>query len=196
MNQDDAEQLPYIYGNPGSVFGSSHSFEAPPYAPSLTFEPYLATVVAYPARRVPVDTADDLLLGLSILNLFVQPGVADGRGYDFATILGPVLTTSDELDDFVSDEEFGRRYRLSVVTRVNGVERSRANAEDLPITFAQALALCSEAVPVQQGDIIALGPLPAWQEGDPYIEPGDEIQVAVENLGTLATKIDAESAAL
>jgi len=190
---DDAENLPYHYGNPSSVIGPSQIVPRPEFALDLQFEPYLAAVVATPGRRVPVEHADEMILGFSILTQVVARDLVrrseSARGFDFATVLGPVLTTPEELDDHVSDQEFGRRYKLGLVARVNGVERRRADAEDLPITFAQALSLCSQGAPLVEGDIIALGPLASWTDDDPPLEPGDEIQVAVEVLGTLSTKV-------
>ncbi|MHB8635790.1 MAG: fumarylacetoacetate hydrolase family protein [Fimbriimonadaceae bacterium] len=193
LTMDEAEALPYQYGNPSSVVGPSQIVPRPDFANDLQFEPYLAAVVATPGRLVPVQHADDMLLGFTIVTQVVARDLVrrseSARGFDFATVLGPVLTTPEELDANVVDEEYGRRYKLSVVSRVNGVERRRADAADLPITFAQALSLCSQSAPLVEGDIIALGPIASWTDEDAPLESGDEIQVAVENLGTLSTKV-------
>lgn len=193
LTTDDAENLPYHYGNPASIVGPSSIVPRPEFAIDLQFEPYLAAIVATPGRRVPVEHADDMILGYTIVTQVVARDLVrrseSARGFDFATVLGPVLTTPEELDGNLVNEEFGRRYKLSVVARVNGVERRRADAQDLPITFAQALSLCSQGAPLVEGDIVALGPLAAWTDDDPPLEPDDEVQIAVENLGTLSTKV-------
>ena len=193
LTVDEMESLPYHYGNPASIVGPSQIVPRPEFALDLQFEPYLAAVVATPGRRVPVDHADDMILGMTIVTQVVARDLVrrseSARGFDFATVLGPVLTTPEELDDNVIDAEFGRRYKLSVIARVNGVERRRADAEDLPITFAQALSLCSQGAPLVEGDVVALGPLASWTDEDAPLEPGDEVQIAVENLGTLSTKV-------
>ena len=190
---DDAETLPYHYGNPASIIGPSSIVPRPEFAIDLQFEPYLAAIVATHGRRVPVEYADDMILGFTIVTQVVARDLVrrseSARGFDFATVLGPVLTTPEDLDGNVVDEEFGRRYKLSVVARVNGVERRRADAQDLPITFAQAISLCSQGAPLVEGDIVALGPLASWTDDDAPLEPDDEVQIAVENLGALSTKV-------
>lgn len=193
LTNDDVEALPYYYGNPSSVVGPSQIIPHPEFALDLQYEPYIAAVVATPGRRVPVEHADDMILGFSIVTQIVARDVMrqgpSARAFDFATVLGPVLTTPEELDDHVADAEFGRRYKLSLSARLNGVERRRADVEELPLTFAQALSLCSQAAPLTEGDIVCLGPLATWDDDDSTLESNDEVQVAVEILGTLSTKI-------
>lgn len=197
LTNDEAELLPYLFGNPSALIGPSQTIEAPSYIQDLQFEPYVAAVVAAPVYRIPVDQADGAILGFTVVNLFVGRGLIQrsesARSYDFAAAIGPVLTTPEELDDFLVDEEFGRRFKLEIIGRVNGIERNRGNLEDLPITFAQAIAVASEAAPLAEGDLIAAGPIGGWSDADSGLEPGDEIQVAVENLGTLSTKVAADS---
>lgn len=193
LNADEAEALPYNYGNPAALFGPNQIVPRPDYALDLQYEPYIAAVVATSGRRVPVEHADETILGFTIVNQLVARDLVrrseTARGMDFAVCIGPVLTTPDELDDHVIDQEFGRRYKLSVVNRVNGIERRRSGVEDLPMTFAQALSLVSQGAPLAEGDIVALGPLACWEDDEPSLDTGDELQVAVEVLGTLSTKI-------
>jgi fumarylacetoacetate (FAA) hydrolase len=199
LNIDDAEGLPYHYGNPSSIIGPSQIIPIPEFALDLQFEPYIAAIVATNGRRVPVEYADEMILGFTLMNQFVARDLVrrseSARGFDFATALGPVITTPEELEDSVVDSEFGKRYRFSVVARINGVERRRADVTELPITFAQALSICSQSGPLTEGDVIALGPIASWSDEDPALEANDEIQVAVENLGALSTKIGDDASA-
>jgi 2-keto-4-pentenoate hydratase/2-oxohepta-3-ene-1,7-dioic acid hydratase in catechol pathway len=58
---------------------------------------------------------------------------------------------------------------------------------DFPFTFAQAISLASQAAPVRTGDVFILGPVV-----DPSmirLSPEDEVQLAVESLGTLSLKM-------
>jgi len=111
-----------------------------------------------------------------------------GRSLDMGGVLGPVLTTPDELEDFLADQEFGRRYKLDTVTRVNGVERDRGNTLDLPWTFAEAIWYASQSCTVKEGDIFAMGPV--VEAGEPVqLHGGDEFQLTVEQLGTLKLRL-------
>ena len=189
----------YFYGNPGSLIGASQIVPRLDLTSELDFEPYLAIVIAQAGTNIPVDQGDGYILGYTILNALVmrdveraeaRAGSGPGRSRDYAMALGPVLTTPEELDDDLIDEEHGRKHKLSVVTRVNGVERGRGDAEDLPYSFSQLISIASETTLLRAGDVIAAGPLVRPEETFQGLEPGDEIQVAIEKLGTLSTKIE------
>ena len=189
----------YFYGNPGSLIGASQIVPRLDLTAELDFEPYLAVVIAQSGTNIPEDQGDGYILGYTILNALVmrdierseaRSGSGPGRSRDYAMALGPVLTTPEELDDDIIDEALGRKHKLSVATRVNGVERGRGDAEDLPYTFAQLISIASETTLLRAGDLIAAGPLVRPEETFHALEPGDEIQVAVEKLGTLSTKIE------
>ena len=185
----------YVYTNPASIAGPNQMLRVPAFVSDLDFEPYLACVIATAAAEVSVQEADGLILGLSILNVLVAGqerrthGAAYARASDFAASLGPVLTTPDELDDALVDTDLGRRYRLPVVTRVNGLERAAGDAGSLPFTFAQVLSTASESWPLQPGEVFAMA-LPLESAAPPpALQPDDEIQVSVEHLGTLNSKV-------
>ncbi len=114
---------------------------------------------------------------------------AIGSSHDLGGAIGPVLTTPDELEDSVLDASKGRRYSLSTVGRVNGVERLRGNLADFPFTFAQAISSASQTCTLKAGDIIASGPVLPIAENTILLDPGDEVQLAVENLGAISLKL-------
>lgn len=187
----------YFYGAPTALVGASPIIPKPESVGELDYEPYAVAVLAADASNVPLEEADDLVLGYTLMNVLVsrdieryekRVGSGPGRSYDLAIPIGPVLTTPDELNDFVETEEHGRRLKLSAVTRVNGVEKRRGNLVDLPFTFAQAIAFASENTQLKTGDIFAIGPI-ALEDETEFLTPGDEVQLAVENLGTLAFRI-------
>ena len=94
----------------------------------------------------------------------------------------------DDLDEVVTEEDPARKYALSAVTRVNGVEKGRGETADLPVSFAEMVAAASDSGPIRSGDLIAIGPIAVGGE-DVFLEAGDDVQVSVEHLGTLSLKI-------
>ncbi|HWA83923.1 MAG TPA: fumarylacetoacetate hydrolase family protein, partial [Fimbriimonadaceae bacterium] len=167
------------------------------FVSELDFEPYVVAVIANEGANVSVESADDLILGYSLMNVLVardieryekRVGAGPGRSFDIAIPVGPVLTTPDELEDTVQTTEYGRRFKLTAVARVNGIEKRRGDLADLPFTFAQAISVASETAHLRTGDLIALGPI-AFGEQPENLTPGDEVQLAVEHLGTLAFRI-------
>ena len=194
---DDAEDPRFFYGNPMCLVGASQLINYPETINALGFHSLVAAVLVADAYQIDVEEADDLILGITMLNMLVakdreraelQAG-AIGSSHDVGGAIGPVLTTPDELDDHVVDASLGKRYGLSTVVRVNGVERMRGNLSDLPFTFAQAISSASQTCTLKAGDIIALGPVVITEATPVLLDPGDEVQLAVENLGAISLKL-------
>ena len=186
----------FFYGNPAAIVGASTVVNVPAHLGSLTFEAYLAAVVVAGGYDIPEEEADDHVLGITMMIALVDRAAMRtdslfGRSHDLGLGLGPVVTTPDELDGNVVDQSFGRRYKLSATARVNGVDRARGDAEDLPYTVAQAVSAASRSCTLREGDVIALGPL-CDIPVDLRLESGDEVNVAVENLGALSLKLSLE----
>lgn len=179
----------YVYGNPSTLIGPSQEIDYPDHVAIVGVDAYLAVVAVSEGYRVEITDADDLILGVAPMLTVVARDAERtgdyGRAYDIVSALGPVITTPDELDDFLADEEHGRRYAFEAVMRQNSVEQGRFNTRDLAMTGAAAFEIASRANPVRVGDVFAIGPIGTIYE----VQPADEIQVAIENLGTLSLKI-------
>lgn len=194
------EPIPlYFYLNPASLLAPNRQLPKPVHVGELGYEPQIAVVVGSAAAHIEASEADGIILGLTVLNTFVDldvdraersAGAGPGRSRDFATAAGPFLTTPEELDDIVMDDSRGRRYRLSASIRVNGEEVAKADLSDLPFTFAELLSSASESCTLAAGDLVSLGPIALGENTKRTLEVGDEVHVAVERLGTLVTRVD------
>lgn len=197
LNSEAGEEPRFFYGNPMSLVGASQVINFPDFVNALGFQPMVAAILVSDAYQIGPESADDLILGVTLLNMLVardREAVelslgAVGSSHDIGGAIGPVITTPDELEDHVADASNGRRYELSTVVRVNGVERMRGNLSDLPLTFAQAISAASQTCTLRSGDILALGPVAAVEGMPILLDPGDEVQLAVENLGAISLKL-------
>jgi len=192
----DAEEPNFFYGNPMSLVGASQLINHPEMSFEVSVLPLVAAVLVGDVYRIDVEEADDAILGITLVNLLIardierrerRAGVI-GRSHDLGGAIGPVLTTPDELVEEVQSAEFGRQYSMASVLRVNGVERGRGSLLELPITFAQAIAAASQTCTLKAGDILALGPV-VTPEDPIVLDPGDEVQLAVDKLGALSLKL-------
>lgn len=189
---DDADPL-YFYVNPSSLAGASQAIPYPDWCTELSVLPMVAVVLVADVHQIELAEADDAILAYTLMSLLVAKDVERrervvgviGRSHDLGGVIGPVLTTPDELDEEVEDAEFGRRFALAASLRVNGVERGRGSMADLPFTFAQAISIASFGAPLRAGDILAMGPV-AEPDEPIVLEPGDQVQIAVDKLGTLS----------
>src|SRR6266516_2952762 len=110
-------------------------------------------------------------------------GLGPAKGKDFATSLGPVVVTSDELGDL----------RLEMVARVNGEERSRGNMGDMYHSWDAIVAHASRNTELRPGDILGSGTVGTGcilEHGDErWLQPGDEVELEVEGIGVLRNRV-------
>lgn len=187
----------YFHANPSGIYGPSQSIPRPATVAHMDFEPYIVAIVGSDGLQVPVELGDGFILGYTLAIMTIsrdllreeleqQAGI--GRSFDMGSVIGPVITTPDDLDEAVTDEIPARKYKLSVVTRVNGVEKGRGEIADLPVSFAELVTAASDNGPIRSGDLLAIGPI-AISDETIFLEAGDDVQVTVEHLGTLSLKI-------
>src|SRR5579859_6513595 len=134
----------FYFGNHQAIYAPDEAILLPRTA-ALDYELEIACVIGRAGRDIPEEDAEDYIAGYMIMNdwsardLQLQEmaiGLGPAKGKDFATSLGPALVTPDELAaQALSDG----RYNLTMVARVNGVERSRGNFRDIYYTFAQMI---------------------------------------------------------
>jgi 2-keto-4-pentenoate hydratase/2-oxohepta-3-ene-1,7-dioic acid hydratase in catechol pathway len=117
------------------------------------------------------------------------------KGKDFATTLGPVLTTPDELED----ARAGRAFDLRMTATVNGREYSQASLAEIYWSFEEMLAYASRGTELVPGDVIGSGTcgtgcilelsLVHGEEEYPWLRRGDEVTLAVERLGRVTNRV-------
>ena len=116
-------------------------------------------------------------------------GLGPAKGKDFATSLGPMLVTPDELP-----YEDGRLHLEATVT-VNGEEVTRSDASKQHYTWPQIVEHAARDTELRPGDVIGsgtlgkgclleLGPL----EGDRWLEPGDLVALDASDSGRSRTR--------
>jgi fumarylacetoacetate (FAA) hydrolase len=113
----------------------------------------------------------------------MRVGLGPAKGKDFATSLGPVVVTPDELGDL----------RLEMVARVNGEERSRGNLGDMYHSWDAILARAGDNTRLVPGDVIGSGTVGTGcilEHGDErWLRPGDEVELEVEGIGVLRNRV-------
>jgi len=195
-------RLPIFYfSNVSEIRGPDQPVWAPRGCRELDFELEVCAVVDTPAVDLPAERAEEAIGGYTILNDWsardlqrdestVRLGPAKGK--DFAATIGPWLVTPDEL----ADARQGSGYDLGMTARVGDVEISRGRWADAHFSFGQMLERASADVRVRPGDLLGSGTvgtgclLEVREETlGRWLEPGDEVALAVERLGELRTPI-------
>ena len=129
------------------------------------------------------------------------------KGKDFATVMGPWLVTTDELEKFKVETPEGNKYDLRMRAFHNGKQISDGNMKDMDWTFAELIERASYGIELHPGDIIGSGTvgtgcylelngthaLEAKAKGDEFtpiwLKEGDTIELEIAGLGKLSNKI-------
>jgi len=145
---------------------------------------------AVPVERVAaVIGADGHIGGFTVMNDWsardlqrreMKVGLGPAKGKDFATSLGPVLVTADELGD-------------EMVARVNGEERSRGRLSDMHYSWDELVAQAARNTHLRAGDVLGSGTVGTGcilELGDDrWLRPGDVVELEVEGIGTLRNAV-------
>jgi fumarylacetoacetate (FAA) hydrolase len=176
---DEWYELPVFYfSNPAAIYGPNEEIPFPAGSEELDYELEVAAVIG----------ADGAIGGFTIMNDWsardlqrkeMKVGLGPAKGKDFATSLGPVVVTPEELGDL----------RLEMVARVNGEERSRGNMGDMYHSWDAILQRAAANTQLVPGDVIGSGTVGTGcilEHGDGrWLQPGDVVELEVERIGVL-----------
>jgi fumarylacetoacetate (FAA) hydrolase len=193
--------LPVFYfSNHNAIYGPN--IEIPmPRSNALDYELEIACVIGRAGRDILEEDADEYIAGFTIMNDWsardlqreeMTIGLGPAKGKDFATSLGPWLVTPDELESLSLGDG---RYDMTMVARVNGVERSRGNFRDIYYTFAQMIARASRDASLYPGDVLGSGTvgtgclLELTAGEGPWLEPYDVVELEIAGLGVLKNRV-------
>lgn len=194
-----ASQLDFVYLNPASLLPPVGVLKKPTLSSNLTFDPCVALVVATPGANIPVEAAEEHVLGYMLAVSFADEhmeatnvGLArySARWRDMGTAIGPAITTPDEIEEAVSEHGSSKRYQIPVTARVDGREVGAWNTGDLSVSISEVVSLASESCMLQAGDVICIK-LPAMDgaRAIPSLDRGDEVQILCDRLGSLLTVV-------
>lgn len=183
--------LPFQYLNPSSMIAPSRILSAPAFTDLLDIKPCLAAVVASEGFCVSPEQASEMILGYTVANCFVardQGPEHKARAHDVAVACGPFVTTPDELADAMLMDEHGEMLQLRGMVRVNSIDTGPIDLTTLAVSLSGLISYASQSCPLAAGDLVLCGPL--WESDGPLgLESGDEVQVFIDRLGTLVTRI-------
>jgi fumarylacetoacetate (FAA) hydrolase len=195
-------RLPIFYfSNISEIRGPGDPVRAPRGSHELDYELEIAALIDTPIRDVEATQAEQAIGGYMIFNDWsardlqreettVRLGPAKGK--DFASGIGPWLVTPDEL----ADAKRATAYDLAMTATVNGQETTRGMWSTAQFSFGQMIERASADVRLRPGDLIGSGTVGTGcllEVRDAtlgrYLQPGDEVSVSVERLGTLTNPI-------
>ena len=198
------EMPAFYFSNPHATTGPDEVITPPAGTTGLDLELEVAAVVCRRGRNLAVDEAESYIGGYTIFNDWSERDIAarEARmpfGFhktkDFANTFGPWIVTPDELEPYRQ----GDRLNLRMTAYVNGRELGGDTLASMAWSFPELVAFAARGAWIAPGDVIASGTcgggclFELWgrnQSKEPRpLEPGDEIRLEVEGIGTLTNTI-------
>lgn len=187
----------FFFRGKSSLIGHGAVGRVPRVSAKFDYEAELALVIA---RDVPrhVTQADALayVFGYTCFNdMSVRdyqkrtPQWTIGKNFDATGAFGPVLVTADELAPGATG--------LRIQSRLNGRVMQDATTTDMIWSVAETLALLSDCMTLEAGDVIVMGtPAGVGQARTPpvWMQHGDVIEIEIDGIGLLANPIRNEEA--
>lgn len=185
----------YYKGNPHSIGGHDEDVAIPDYADALDLEFEIGVILGRGGRDIAEQDARDHIFGYTVYNDFsaraiqtdeMTVGLGPAKGKDFVGghVLGPVVTTADEIDD---------PYRLTMTGTVNGETWTIGNTSDLYWTYEQMIAYASRSEELRPGEVFGSGTVGdgSGAEQGRSLAVGDVIELTVAGIGTLRNRVTA-----
>jgi 2-keto-4-pentenoate hydratase/2-oxohepta-3-ene-1,7-dioic acid hydratase in catechol pathway len=159
----------------------------PDYIKDLDYEAELVIVIGKEAKNVAKKNALSYVFGYTIGNDFSSRDLQFrtsqwllGKSCDNFAPIGPALVTADDIDP----------NNLNITCKVNGELRQSSNTKNMIFDCATIVSYISDYITLKPGDIIFTGTPSGVMYGYPkesraYLKSNDQIQIDIENIGTL-----------
>ncbi len=165
----------------------------PALSEHFDFEGELAVIIGKRGRHVARADALAHVAGYSCFNdgslrdYQYDHSLAVGKNFHATGGFGPWLTTADEIGD---------PARLTLTTRLNGVEVQRGRTDDMIFDVPAVVAYVSAFTPLEPGDVLVTGTPPGVghaRKPPLWMVPGDTIEVEISGIGVLRHTVAAEA---
>ncbi len=171
-----------------TLVGHDGAMIRPNLSDNFDYEGELALVIGKAGRHIPPERALDHVAGYTI---FVDGSVRDyqkfsvtsGKNWPGTGPLGPWLVTTDEIPD---------PSKLTLTTRLNGIEVQHSGTDKLIYSIPQIVSFCSDFTALSPGDVIATGTPEGVGHGRKpplWMKPGDTLEVEITGIGILRARI-------
>lgn len=193
--RDKPEYPWFFFRGATSLIAEGEPGVRPRVSERFDYEAELAVVIGTPARHLKEADALGCVFGYSCFNdMSVRdyqkktPQWTIGKNFDGTGGFGPLLVTADELPPGATG--------LRIQSRLNGQVMQDANTTDMIWGVAETIALLTECMTLEPGDVIIMGtPAGVGQARTPpvWMKAGDRIEIEIERIGTLTNPVVAEA---
>jgi 2-keto-4-pentenoate hydratase/2-oxohepta-3-ene-1,7-dioic acid hydratase in catechol pathway len=182
-----AERPWYRFGNSRALLGHAAEVPFPPLEDEPDYELNLAAILGEDLRRATPEEVERAIAGYTVLNDWtargtearsLARGLPPSEAKDFATQLGPVLVTPDEL---------GSVEALRTQVRVDAETRHCSRVGEWTFSLMESVAYISNHIELRAGDVIGAGRV-FGGSADQRVPYGADVELMIERIGRMTGK--------
>jgi len=172
------EPLSYYKCNMNSIVGDGETIPWPAYTSRLDVEPELAVVYGNDRQSVAGFCIFNDVSARDVQATEFVGGFCLTKDMAKGNQLGPYLVTVDEVGDPLN---------LKVTVLVDGQLKFQGSTSEISHKAEDIFAWLQFIAPLKPGSVMGFGTIPdcTGSDHDDFIDPGAEIQISFERLGTL-----------
>jgi 2-keto-4-pentenoate hydratase/2-oxohepta-3-ene-1,7-dioic acid hydratase in catechol pathway len=178
---NEVPQSPLIFLKPpSSVVWEGDAIELPAASSKVEYEGEIGVVIGKRMKRIAESDAVAAIRSIIAVNDVTARDLqkTDGqwtraKGFDSFCPLGEESSRLPDLDG------------LSVVTRVNGVERQRGKSSEMVFSIPSLLAYISRIMTLEPGDLVTTG----TPSGVGPLAPGDVVEVEIPGVSRVSNPV-------
>jgi 2-keto-4-pentenoate hydratase/2-oxohepta-3-ene-1,7-dioic acid hydratase in catechol pathway len=183
---------------PGCATGHGQPVRVPSVIDKIDYEAELGVVIGRRASRVKAKDALSYVGGYTPCNdltakLIPRPQESGSvivplKCADTFGPLGPVVVTSDEIAD---------PQKLTMISRVNGVEKQRFTTDDMVHSVAETIEYITARITLNPGDVITTGTslgIGIIKIPPEFLKNNDLVEIEIEGYPALRNRIEWEAA--
>ncbi|MCL4330688.1 MAG: fumarylacetoacetate hydrolase family protein [Candidatus Thermoplasmatota archaeon] len=185
----------FYFSNTSNLYPAGSDVPIPAYTKEMDYELEIAIVISRDGRNIPAERAWDHILGITLANDWsardmqreeMKVGLGPSKGKDFATSIGPVLVTKDEV---LSHRNTEGKIDLDMKATVNGIVYSSGNLNSIYWDIEKLIEWASMESWIRAGDVIMTGTVGTGcileSQDHPWLKRGDRVILSSDMIGNL-----------
>jgi 2,4-diketo-3-deoxy-L-fuconate hydrolase len=176
-----------------TLIGPGEPIVIPPIVTKCDYEAELGVVIGTRVRNASAENALEAVAGYICVNdvsardlQFADGQWTRGKSPDTFCPVGPLLVPRAEVPD---------PQALSIRAVLNGTPMQDSTTANMVFGVADLIAYITRTITLEPGDLIATGTpagVGAFRKPPVFMQPGDEITIEIEGLGSLTNPVTAE----
>jgi acylpyruvate hydrolase len=178
------------WNNP--LIGPGEPIVIPPIVTKTDYEAELGVVIGSRVSKVSAENALEAVAGYICVNdvsardlQFADGQWSRGKSPDTYCPVGPHLVPRDEIPD---------PQKLAIRAILNGEAMQDSTTANMVFGVTEIIAYVTQTITLEPGDLIATGTpagVGAFRDPKVFMQPGDEITIEIEGLGSLTNPVTA-----